>query len=464
MTDCRSCVATLAAAALLSWSTTVCGAAEPPGYVSERLDNGLLVTVYADPNMPVVSTEVWYHVGAANEGPDSRGFAHLFEHLMFSGTARFPQGAYARYVTRHGGYRNAYVNWDQTVYISQIAPQHHRRILEMEADRMVNLQLTQDALDNEKRIVTEELRLRHENNPESRALVAGLAAGLVGHPYAVLPAGTEEDIARATLDQCRRFYARYYGPRNAHLIVAGPRQPQVLLADVREFFGRLPATGETPPEVPALVDWTLPAAVELTEDIPPAEAAAAAFPLPPANAPEYDAVLLMLGMVRDFGDFEDRVVRERRRALLAQHIVMRGRRGGGFLLATAALPYRRKDTAFRYIDEAIRELSSLDWLNDANLAAAKRRMLVGEWARPYRSGEMATAIGEAHWWRGDGRLALDTKERLDAITTDDVARAYRRYVEDAAPVRVYIYPERVPWYVSWFGWLYPLASGLGLAP
>lgn len=435
-----------------------------PRYVTERLDNGLLVTIYADPRMPVVSTEVWYHVGAANEDPNSRGFAHLFEHLMFAGTPTFPRGDYARYVTRYGGYRNAYVNWDQTVYVSRIGPQHHRRILEMEADRMVNLELTQDALDREKKVVAEELRLRLENNPERRALVAGMAAGLAGHPYASPPAGNREDVARATLDQCRRFYARYYGPRNAHLIVAGPVAPDPLLEDVRALFGALPAKGEKPDDVPALLDWNFPDEVELTEDIPPAEAAALAFALPPATSPDTDAVLLMLDMLRDFGDFEDLLVRERRQALFAQHIVMPGRRGGGVLLATAALPYRRKETAFRYIDEAIDDLAALSWLSEENLAAAKRKLLLGEWARPYRSGEMAAAIGEAHWWRGDGRLALDTRRRLEAVTTADVASAYRRYVADARPVRVYVYPEQVPWYVGWFGWLYPLASRLGIAP
>ena len=461
---CRRRLVVALLAAIAGFASAVASEGDAPVLVTEHLANGLLVTVYADRHMPVVSTEVWYHVGAANEDPDSRGLAHLFEHLMFSGTAEFPAGAYARHVTRNGGYRNAYVNWDQTVYMSQIAPEHHRRILEMEADRMVNLVLTDQALANEKRIVTEELRLRYENNPEDRALVAGLAAALGEHPYAVHPGGTKEDVARATLDQCRRFYARYYGPRNAHLVVAGPVDVEALLADVRELFGPLQPTGDTPADVPALSGWTLPTEVKLTEDIPPAEAAALAFALPPADAADYDAVLLMLGMLRQFGDFEDRLVRERRQAVFAQQIVMLGRRGGGFLLATASLPYRRKATAYRHIEGAVEELSSLDWLTDANLAAARRRMLLGEWARPFRSSEMTEAIGEAHWWRGNGRLALDSKERLEAVTAEDVARVYGRYVGNARPVRVYIHPERVPWYVSWFGWLYPLASRLGFGP
>ena len=107
-----------------------------------------------------------------------------------------------------------------------------------------------------------------------------------------------------------------------------------------------------------------------------------AFALPPAKAADTDAVLLMLDMIRDFGDFEDRLVRERRQALFAQHIVMPGRRGGGLLLATAALPYRRKETAFRFIDEALRDLDSLYWLTEDNLASARRKRLLGRVGAP----------------------------------------------------------------------------------
>ena len=103
------------------------------------LDNGLIVSVYPDSSNPLVATEVWYHVGSAQEAPGSRGLAHLFEHLMFGPTQAYDGEAFARHHHRHGGYENAYTTPDETVYVSLIAPEHHDRVLEMEAQRMRGL-------------------------------------------------------------------------------------------------------------------------------------------------------------------------------------------------------------------------------------------------------------------------------------------------------------------------------------
>ena len=188
------------------------------------LENGLRVSIHSDARMPVVATQVWYHVGSANERPESRGFAHLFEHLMFGGTATYGKEDYARHHQQHGGFENAYTTQDQTVYVSSIAPEFHDKVLEMEADRMVNLRLDAKNLANEKKIVTEELRLTQENNPESRVVAAALKAVLGKHPYSNLPTGTKEDIAAATLDEdglrasLRRRLPPYMVPREFHAL------------------------------------------------------------------------------------------------------------------------------------------------------------------------------------------------------------------------------------------------------
>jgi len=163
----------------------------PSGYISEVLPNGLRVSILPDPANPVVATQVWYHVGSANEEPRTRGFAHLFEHLMFGGTARWSKEDLWRVHNDNGGDENAYTSWDETVYVSEIPAGPHGQVLEMEADRMVNLRLTQENLDNEKRIVTEELRVSLENDPQTRMLSTALKKALGEHPYALTPVGTK---------------------------------------------------------------------------------------------------------------------------------------------------------------------------------------------------------------------------------------------------------------------------------
>ena len=206
--------------------------APPPGFIDRVLSNGLQVTIVPDASLPIVSTRVWYHVGAANETRNTRGFAHLFEHLMFAGTPTHEKGAWEAHHHRFGGIENAQTSWDETTYESDIPPAGFPEVLAMEADRMVNLRLDEQALENEKRIVTEELRATIENDPETRMLNTALKRLCGDHPYAISPVGTKEDIAAATLEQARAFYARYYRPRNAHLVIVGPVDGAATLAEV----------------------------------------------------------------------------------------------------------------------------------------------------------------------------------------------------------------------------------------
>lgn len=431
---------------------------EPAGYVSAVLPNGLEVSILPDPANPVVATQVWYHVGAAHEDEGSRGLAHLFEHLMFGETSRHAKDDYSKYHHRHGGEENAYTSLDETVYVSEIAPEHHPPVLEMEADRMGGLVLSQENLDNEKKIVTEELRLRTENDPFSRVFVAAQKALLGEHPYAVLPTGTKEDVAAATVESCRRFYEAYYRPGNAHLVIAGPVDVKATFETVREAFGAIPSGGTMPPEVPPLLGWTFPEEVELEEDLPPVELAVFGFILPPAGSQDEWAIAVVKQLLGGgaVDPFREELVTRRRKAVEAGTEFLSFRRGGAIVFYSASLPYRRKSTAFRLMEETRARLSDLGWLTEASLASAKRSLRRGELENVYYAERRAASIGQARWWLGDGKLAFDRAARIDAVTLEQVRETWRKYVAEAKPVRLYLRPEHVPLVVRLFGWLYPL--------
>src|SRR5439155_17857818 len=347
--------------------------APPPSLIDRVLAHGLAVTIAPDTSLPIVATRVWYHVGAANETKDTRGFAHPIEHIMFSGTPTHEKGAWEAHHHRFGGIENAHTSWDETTYESDIPPPGIHDVLAMEADRMVNLRLDEAALENEKKIVTEELRATIENDPYDRMLVAALKSLCGDHPYAVTPLGTKEDIAAATLDQARAFYARYYRPRNAHLVIVGPVDGPATLAEVERAFGAIRAAGETPPDVPSLWGWRFPERIALKEDLPPAEVAVLVYPLPPPDSEDDVALSLMEEILgsSQVDPFREDLVRKRRQALEAGIQVLSLRRGGVLCFYSAVLPYRREAGQFDVMNETMRTLERKEWLTDARLAGAK---------------------------------------------------------------------------------------------
>jgi zinc protease len=441
----------------MAWPAT---AGPDGGLVSLTLDNGLRVTIHSDPSMSVVSTQVWYHVGSSNETPDTRGFAHLFEHLMFGRSQGYEKGAYAEHHHRHVGRANAYTTEDETVYVSEIVPEYHHEVLKMEADRMTRLILDGDSLETEKKIVTEELRLRTENDPQARAFVAALQAVLGDHPYSITPVGTKQDIASATLDHARDFYESFYGPGNAHLVVSGPVDLRRTLSEVMEEFGSLPARGSPPEEIPPLLDHELERYVELEEDLPPVETAVVAYLLPGPQSGDYEAVQVLAEILcRSAVDpFEDELVHRRRKGVFATSELLMQRRGGALLLAAAFLPYRSERSAFGLVDETIAELGRLEWLTEDALQSALRRVHRRIARRYYYPSASAHALGQSRWWFGDELRALDAVERAGRVSRADVERVWRTYVESRQPIRVYIRPQRVPLGVWLFGWLYPLVN------
>ena len=430
----------------------------PPGFISERLPNGLAVSILPDPTMPTVATQMWVRVGSANEDADTRGFAHLFEHMMFGGTARHPKRALWDLHERHGGDVNAYTSFDETVYISTLAPEGHAELLALEADRMTRLDISEENLANEKRIVTEELRTSLENDPINRLTSQALGRIFGDHPYSLTPLGTKEDIAAATLDYTRGFYARWYRPDNAHLVVVGPVDAQATLARIRAEFGALPAGGERPADVPAVSDWSFPERIALKEDIPPVEVAALGFPLPPPSHPDAPALRVAMQLLAGGGvdPFEDEMVRVRKQALAAGTQMLSVRRGGLLAFYAANLPYRRETTAFQHLEEVRAQLAQFGWLDADRLDAAKRALRVADLRRSYSAEQMASAIGRAAWWEGDETRAFDAAARVEAVTEEDVRRVLRTWVFEARPVQFYVQPEKVPLMVSMFGWLYPV--------
>jgi zinc protease len=215
-----------------------------------RLDNGLRVVLRREATLPLVAVNLWYHVGSKNERPGRTGFAHLFEHMLFQGSANVGTNEHFRQIQQVGGVANGSTWYDRTNYYETVPAHNLELALWLEADRMGFFlpALTQQNLDNQRDVVMNERRQRVENQPYGRA--GETLNSLLfpdDHPYHWPVIGYMEDIAAATLEDVRAFFSTYYTPSNAVISVVGDIDPAETLERVDAWFGEIPSGPPVPP-------------------------------------------------------------------------------------------------------------------------------------------------------------------------------------------------------------------------
>lgn len=234
----RMMLALMAVAVLM-----ISGAADAKVYEPESvtLANGMQVVAITDRRVPVVTHMVWYKVGGADEAPGETGLAHFLEHLLFKGTEKVPSGQFSRTVSRNGGEGNAFTGYDYTAYFQTIASDKLPLVMEMEADRMVNLTLDPEEVASEREVVLEERRSRIDNNPGSLLGERTNAALYLNYPYRRPLIGWAHEIKALTRENALAFYRKWYAPNNAVLVVAGDITMDELKPLAEKYYGVIPA-------------------------------------------------------------------------------------------------------------------------------------------------------------------------------------------------------------------------------
>ena len=236
------------------------------------LPNGLRVVVNEDHSVPAVAVNLWVDVGSRHEVPGRTGFAHLFEHLMFQGSAHVASGEHFAELMSHGGRLNATTWFDRTNYFETVPKGAYELALWMEADRHGKLlqALTQENLDNQRDVVKEEKRQRYDNVPYGQALSHLYAAVFpADHPYHHPTIGSMEDLDAASLEDVHAFYTTYYRPSNTVLTLAGDLTPREGFAAAEKYFGQIPdAPVPQPARSAPLKPLSAPVHVRVEEDVP----------------------------------------------------------------------------------------------------------------------------------------------------------------------------------------------------
>ena len=209
---------------------------------SFTLANGLQVVVLPSSRAPIVNQLVVYKVGSADEVYGKTGVAHFLEHMMFKGTATVAATEFSRIVSRNGGRDNAYTSFDTTGYYQTVSPERLELVMRMEADRMSNLRITERELIPERQVVLEERRQRLENSPGA-LLDEAVQQQLYGRrkPYGMPTIGYVDDIKKLNVNDLSAFYAKWYAPNNAILIVAGDTTAEQVRKLAEKHYGPIPA-------------------------------------------------------------------------------------------------------------------------------------------------------------------------------------------------------------------------------
>jgi zinc protease len=203
------------------------------------LPNGLRIIVKEDRRAPVAVHMVWYRVGAMDEKDGTTGVAHLLEHMMFKGTKKLKVGEFNEIVARAGGSDNAFTSQDYTAYFQRVPSAALPRMIELEADRMRNVVITDQEFERELKVVMEERRLRTDDKPQAQLYEQLMASAFIAHPYRRPVIGWMNDLENMRPDDARDWYRRWYAPNNAYVVVVGDVDHKQVFDLVKKQYGKM---------------------------------------------------------------------------------------------------------------------------------------------------------------------------------------------------------------------------------
>ncbi|SER50208.1 zinc protease [Nitrosomonas sp. Nm51] len=233
----KTCSITAVLMISLYWITTS-AVANPHEFM---LNNGLKLVVKEDNRSPVVVSLLMYKAGSVDESNGVTGVAHVLEHMMFKGTENVPGGEFSKRIAAAGGRDNAFTSRDYTGYFQQLHKDFLPLSMELEADRMHNLRLTEAEFSKEIRVVMEERRLRTDDQARSLLFEKMLATAYQSHPYRRPVIGWMNDLENMTVDDAQAWYDRWYTPNNAVLVIAGDVKPDEVKMLAQQHYGKIPA-------------------------------------------------------------------------------------------------------------------------------------------------------------------------------------------------------------------------------
>jgi zinc protease len=397
-----------------------------------RLANGLEVILHEDHRTPIVTVNVWYHVGSKDELPNKNGFAHLFEHVMFQGSKHVPEDTYFRYLERAGATDiNGTTDTDRTNYFETVPANRLELALWLESDRMGFLldHADEQTFASQREVVKNERRQNYENAPY----------GMVGtwirenmfpasHPYHLLTIGTPKDLDNASLDDVRSFFRTWYVPNNATLVVAGDIDKKKTIDLVEKYFGPIPSKTLPSRRLPADVVLDKETRIEVSAGV---ELPRVYISWPtPAIFSQPDAELDLLSHVLSAGKttrLYKRLVYEKQIAQDVRAYQASLQIQSVYEIVATAQPGHTAEELLTEIDDEIAKLKAGAIAPD-ELARAKTSIVSGAVFGVESNGARANILNTYNQMTGDPGFLSKDLARFDAASADSVRDAAKRWL------------------------------------
>jgi zinc protease len=394
------------------------------------LKNGLRVQLSEDHTAPVIAIHVTYDVGSRNERPGRTGFAHLFEHMMFKGSANVGSGEHFYQILTQGGSMNGTTSADRTVYYEAL-PAHQIELgLFLEADRMRSLSITQDNLDNQRKAVQEERRQSYDNQPYGKAFERHLALMWDNFPYQHSTIGSMEDLNAATVDDVTQFFKTYYAPNNAVLTLVGDFKTSAALKAVKKYFDTIPRQPTAPAVVISEPEQTVERRDSMDDSLARLSRVYIAYKAAPGNTSDYYA-LEVLGTILQDGQSSrlyQSLVKDKQLSTDASAFILEERGVGPFYVIATVMPGKKPaelEAAIYAEIERVQREPIAEW----ELIKAVNNARVNFFSGIRGAQSRAAALGINKVFYNDGNVLNTYVAQMSAVTRADVQRVAQRYLQ-----------------------------------
>jgi zinc protease len=396
------------------------------------LKNGLRVILSEDHTAPTYSICLTYNVGSRDERPGRTGFAHLFEHMMFQGSANVGKGEHFILVLTNGGTANGTTNADRTNYFETLPANQLELGIFLEADRMAALNVTQANFDNQRHAVQEERRLNVDNRPYGKSYEAVLETAYDNFAYQHSTIGSMEDLNAAGIEDARTFFRTYYAPNNAVLSLVGDFQTEAALALIKKYFESIPS--QAPPSAPDVAEpeQTMERRRTIEDSFAQTPRVDIVYKTVPGNTPDWYA-LRVLGHIMA-GDLSSRLYQK-----LVKELEM--------VVSVSAGPDERRGTSLFWIslmvkpDKSLREVEKVvydeierlkqETVADWELEKVQMKLRLQQAQALYSTRSRANSLGQHAVYYNEPELINTVLTKITQVTRADLRRVAENYLKPA---------------------------------